>query len=137
MGYDVHVCVYNSYGHRTVSCSGFRRHCETKPNEDRMEIVWSPQYLNGNRTEPMRCPYDFNGIVRTPCGHRSPYDHTLRLPYDFMFPNYHNKSCVDRTIIAGCSFGARMMLLRLIYRFLNICQTAGDRKSNRRIVGTS
>ena len=34
MGYD--VCVYNSYGHRTISESAFCRRSDTKPQADRM-----------------------------------------------------------------------------------------------------
>ena len=34
------VCVYNSYRHRTMSYSGFRRHSESEPYRDRREIVW-------------------------------------------------------------------------------------------------
>ena len=41
MGYDVGV--YNSYGHRTISCSGFLRCSESEPHGDRREIVGSPQ----------------------------------------------------------------------------------------------
>ena len=37
VGYD--VCVYNSYGHRAISCSGFRRRSESEPYGDRREIV--------------------------------------------------------------------------------------------------
>ena len=41
MDYD--VCIYNRYGHRTNSCSGFCRRSETKPFGDRLEIVGYPQ----------------------------------------------------------------------------------------------
>ena len=34
MGYD--VCVYNLYGHRTISESAFCRRSDTKPQADRM-----------------------------------------------------------------------------------------------------
>ena len=54
MGYDVDV--YNSCGHRTISCSGFLQCSESEPYGDRREIVWSPHTLSGNRKEPVRCP---------------------------------------------------------------------------------
>ena len=34
--------VYSSYGHRTISCSGFRRRSELEPYGDRIEIVGYP-----------------------------------------------------------------------------------------------
>ena len=51
MCYD--VCVYNSSGHRATSCSGFRQRSETKPYEDRAEIVVSTKILSGKRTDSM------------------------------------------------------------------------------------
>ena len=30
---DVSICVYNSYEHRIISCSGFCRHSELEPTE--------------------------------------------------------------------------------------------------------
>ena len=54
MGYDTGV--YNSYGHRMISCSGFGPCFESEPFGDLREIVGSPHTLSGNRTEPMRCP---------------------------------------------------------------------------------
>ena len=54
MGYDAGV--YNSNGHRTISCSGFLRGSESEPYGDRRTIVGSPHTLSGNRTEPVRCP---------------------------------------------------------------------------------
>ena len=39
MGYDVGV--YNSYGHRTISCSGFLRCFESEPLGDLREMVGS------------------------------------------------------------------------------------------------
>ena len=54
MGYNVGV--YNSYGHRMMSCSGFLQCFESESFKDLREIVGSPQTLSGNRTEPVRCP---------------------------------------------------------------------------------
>ena len=44
MGYD--VCVYNSYGHRTISCSGFLRCSESEPFGDRRDIKGSQHTLS-------------------------------------------------------------------------------------------
>ena len=60
MGYDVGV--YNSYGHRSISCSSFLRCPESELFGDRREIKGSPY---GARAMAMRSPYDFL---------RSPYD---------------------------------------------------------------
>ena len=55
MGYG--LCVYNSYGHRKISCSAFRRRSDTKTHGDRTVVVGSPHTLSGYRSEPVRCPY--------------------------------------------------------------------------------
>ena len=60
MGYDVGV--YNSYGHRTISCSGFLRCFESEPLGDLREIVVSAHLKwqsNGARAMFVRNPYDF------------------------------------------------------------------------------
>ena len=54
MGYDVDV--YNSYGHCTISCSGFLRCSESEPYGDRREIVGSPHTYSGNRSDSVRYP---------------------------------------------------------------------------------
>ena len=54
MGHEVGV--YNSCGHRTISCSGFFRCFEAEPYGDHREIVGSLHTLSGNRKEPVRCP---------------------------------------------------------------------------------
>ena len=59
MGYDVGV--YNSYGHRAISCSGVNdlRCSESEPHGDRWEIVGYPRTLSGARAMSVRSPYDF------------------------------------------------------------------------------
>ena len=54
MGDDLGV--YNSCGHRSISCSGFLRCSESEPCGDRREIVRSQHALGGNRKEPVQCP---------------------------------------------------------------------------------
>ena len=44
MGYDVGF--YNSYGHRSISCSSFLRCSESEPFGDRREIEGSPHTLS-------------------------------------------------------------------------------------------
>ena len=51
MGYTVGV--YNSYGHRSISCSSFLRCPESELFGDRREIKGSPHTLILNRTEPV------------------------------------------------------------------------------------
>ena len=62
MGYDVGV--YNSYGHRSISCSSFLRCPESELFGDRREIKGSPHTYEA-RAMAVRSPYDFL---------RSPYD---------------------------------------------------------------
>ena len=49
------------------------------------------------------CETAFNNLLEmTPCG-------LPTIAVRFLFPNYHKKSCSDRSIIAGYPYGARMM----------------------------
>ena len=117
MGYDVGV--YNSYGHRSISCSSFLRCPESELFGDRREIKGSTHFklkLNGARAMAVRSPYDF---LRSPYDSRTmlgvrtilinlditvrmPHDHPkgLRLSY-YLSPQIIIKPCGDRTIIAG------------------------------------
>ena len=67
MGYDVGV--YNSYGHRSISCSSFLRCPESELFGDSREIKGPPHTFKlksyGARAMAVRSPYDFL---------RSPYD---------------------------------------------------------------
>ena len=86
MGYD--VCVYNSYTHRSISCSGFRRRCESEPYEDRREIVRKSKGIRTLKVE----------IVRSPCGVNEESIRllslavSLRSPCELCPPNYDKKT---------------------------------------------
>ena len=76
---------------------------------DCREIVGCPHSLIGNRTEPLQCP---RGVPMISDGALVV---SLRLPYVFC----HNKSCSDRTIIAGSLYGAYTTCLQAtVLRFL-------------------
>ena len=62
MGYDVGV--YNSYGHRSISCSSFLRCPESELFGDRVSAHFKLKSY-GARAMAARSPYDFL---------RSPYD---------------------------------------------------------------
>ena len=89
----------------------------------------------GARAMSVRSPYDFWAIAVS-----------LRSPYDCLSPNYHKKSCGDRTIIAGSPYGAHTTCLRTrsydFYRkkceSANFCKIVESTKivGSRRIVGT-
>ena len=64
MGYDVHVGVYNSYGHRSISCSSFLRCPESEQGNQRVSAHFKLKSY-GALAMAVRSPYDFL---------RSPYD---------------------------------------------------------------
>ena len=56
------VCVYNLYGHRTISCFAFWRGSDIKTQGVRTVVVWSPQILwilYGARAMSVRSPQTF------------------------------------------------------------------------------
>ena len=57
MGYDVHVCVYNSYGHRAIFDLPFVSTFSYKNERRSYGSRMSPQIVRRYRTDPVRCPY--------------------------------------------------------------------------------
>ena len=116
LGYG--VCVYNSYGHLTISCSGFRRGSESEPYGDRREIIRKivgySLTISGNRTEPVRCPWGVPTI-----SHRV-LAVSLRSLYEFLSPNYDEKhlAVTTRSSKVLCTAPARRVCRLRPYDFL-------------------
>ena len=118
MGYD--VCVYNLYGHRTISCFGFRRRSELEPYGDcrqivrkslsiltlKGEIIPNPSDVREDSlrflTEPLRSPYDRRKNRKTVTRRHvvwAPYGDTAIIvhpPHDFLSDNLVTKPYGDR-----------------------------------------
>ena len=70
MGYDVDV--YNSYGHRSISCSSFLRCPASEMFGDRREIKAHFKLKSyGARAMAVRSPSDFSRSSRTMLGVRT------------------------------------------------------------------
>ena len=132
------MLINNSYGHRAISCSVFRRRSESEPYGDCREIVGYSNTFSENRMEPDVREESLRFLT----------EH-LGLPtiatYDFLSPHYHTKSFVGRTSIVGFPYSARTTCLLSYYCFLKKCKSADYYKiveateivGSRRILGIS
>ena len=108
MGYDVGV--YNSYGHRTISCSGFLRCFESEPLGDLREMVGSQ--LTSVEIVRSRCDAREESLRFLTQPLRSPYDSRTMLGVRPSFVYY--QTCTTSQCIMARASGSHKKHHRII-----------------------